>query len=74
VIRYGAALIATCHQSIKKDSPAIQKLVRVYKESDFVFFSHRSHLGAGAKCEDCHGQSHSEIACSAKPICRWRDV
>ena len=58
----------TCHRSIKVDSPAIQKLatfdrnkqeipwVRVYKEPDFVFFSHRSHLRAGAKCDDCHGQ------------------
>jgi hypothetical protein len=56
-----------CHRTIKKDSPAIQKLaefdrnkqeipwVRVYKEPDFVFFSHKSHLEAGAKCEDCHG-------------------
>ena len=58
----------SCHQTIKKDRPAIQKLaafdrdkreipwVRVYKEPDFVFFSHKSHLAAGAKCEDCHGQ------------------
>ncbi len=56
-----------CHQTVKKDSPAIQKLaafdhnkqeipwVRVYKEPDFVFFSHKSHLNASAKCEDCHG-------------------
>lgn len=58
----------SCHQSIKKDSPAIQKLaafdrdkkdvpwVRVYKLPDFVYFSHKSHLDANAKCEDCHGQ------------------
>ena len=58
----------TCHQAIKKDSPAIQKLaafdrdkkdvpwVRVYKLPDFVFFSHKTHLDAGAKCEECHGQ------------------
>ncbi len=57
-----------CHRTIKKDSPAIQKLaayardnqpipwVRVYKLPDFVFFSHQAHLKAGAKCEDCHGQ------------------
>jgi Cytochrome c7 and related cytochrome c/Cytochrome c3 len=58
----------SCHQTIKKDSPAIQKLatfdhnkqeipwVRVYKVPDFVFFSHKAHLDAGAKCDDCHGQ------------------
>jgi Cytochrome c7 and related cytochrome c/Class III cytochrome C family len=58
----------TCHVAIKKDSPAIQKLaafdrdkkdipwVRVYKLPDFVFFSHKMHLDAGAKCEECHGQ------------------
>jgi hypothetical protein len=58
----------SCHQTIKKDSAAIQKLaafdrqskeipwVRVYKVPDFVFFPHKSHLAAGAKCEDCHGK------------------
>lgn len=58
----------TCHQAVAKDSPAIKKVaqfdrdhqeipwVRVYKEPDYVFFSHREHLGAGTKCEDCHGQ------------------
>ena len=57
----------SCHQTIEKDSPSIQKLaafghdkkdipwVRVYKLPDFVFFSHKTHLEAGAKCEDCHG-------------------
>jgi hypothetical protein len=58
----------SCHQTVKKDSPAIQKLaafdrdhkdipwVRVYKIPDYVFFSHKAHLDAGAKCEECHGQ------------------
>jgi hypothetical protein len=58
----------TCHLAIKKDSPAIQKLatfdrnkqevpwVRVYKVPGFVYFSHKTHLAAGAKCEECHGQ------------------
>lgn len=58
----------TCHQTIKKDSPAIQKLaafdrdkqpipwVRIYKVADFVSFSHAVHLKAGAQCENCHGQ------------------
>ena len=56
-----------CHQTIKKDSPAIQKLaafardgkpmpwVRVYQIPAFVDFSHRAHLDAGAKCDNCHG-------------------
>lgn len=58
----------TCHQAVKKDSPAIQKLavfdsnhkeipwVRVYKLPETVSFSHGSHLAAGVKCEECHGQ------------------
>jgi len=57
-----------CHQTVKKDSPAIQKLaafaaskepvpwVRVYQIPSFVFFSHKNHLDAGAKCESCHGK------------------
>ena len=60
-----AANCMNCHSTIRKDSPAIQKLtaykpeipwVRVYKVPEFVFFSHKTHLGKGAKCEDCHGQ------------------
>jgi hypothetical protein len=58
----------TCHQTVKKDSPAIQKLaafaaskepvpwVRVYQIPSFVYFSHKSHLDSGAKCETCHGK------------------
>lgn len=58
----------TCHQVVKKDSPAVQKLatfdrnkqeipwVRVYKLPDFVFFKHKSHADAGVKCEECDGQ------------------
>jgi hypothetical protein len=56
-----------CHHSIKKDSPAIQKLaafardsrpvpwVRVYQIPSYVEFSHIAHLDAGAICETCHG-------------------
>jgi hypothetical protein len=56
-----------CHQTVKKDSPAIQKLaafdrekqpipwVRIYRVADFVTFSHQAHLKAGAQCENCHG-------------------
>ncbi len=57
----------TCHQSVKKESPAIQKLaafakegrdvpwVRVYQIPSYVAFSHQEHLAAGATCETCHG-------------------
>lgn len=58
----------SCHRFTKTDSPAIQKLaafdrnhqeipwVRVYKLPDYVSFSHRTHLNASVKCEECHGQ------------------
>jgi hypothetical protein len=58
----------TCHASIRKDSPSIQKLaqyhedgqtvpwVRVYRLPDYVDFSHKDHLAmANATCETCHG-------------------
>lgn len=57
-----------CHRAVKKESPAIQKLaaiaqeggdiawVRVYELPSYVYFSHRAHSKAGAKCMDCHGQ------------------
>lgn len=57
----------SCHQTIKTDSPNIQKLAEAAKESKpigwapvyrlpgFVYFSHRVHLQAGAACETCHG-------------------
>lgn len=57
----------TCHESVKSDSPAIQKLAewhkgkkdvpwaRVYQIPGFVFFSHRAHTEAGASCQECHG-------------------
>lgn len=56
-----------CHTAIKTDSPHIQKLaafaknqrplpwVRVYQIPSFVYFSHKAHAEAGAKCETCHG-------------------
>ncbi len=56
-----------CHSTIKTDSPAIQRLaaaakndrpiqwVRVYEIPSYVNFSHRLHLAAGNKCEECHG-------------------
>jgi hypothetical protein len=56
-----------CHMVVAKDKPAIEKLaafaksndpipwLRVYKLPDWVWFSHRIHLEARAKCEACHG-------------------
>ena len=59
----------TCHDSVKADSPAIQKLaaynkdhqpvpwVQVYSLPDYVFFSHKTHIKKGKiGCETCHGQ------------------
>lgn len=58
----------TCHQSVKTDSPSIQKLTqfaeqkktipwaRVYRIPAYVFFSHKSHLETGATCQTCHGK------------------
>ncbi len=57
----------SCHSAIKTESPHIQKLAaaarqmkaiqweRVYKLPEFVYFSHRVHVKAGASCETCHG-------------------
>lgn len=57
----------TCHMAIKTDSPEIQTLAkfnadkkrvpwkRIYQLPTYVFWSHKSHLDAGATCEQCHG-------------------
>lgn len=62
-----ASKCMACHVAIAKDKPSIQKLtqlaklksgvpwVRVYQIPAYVFFSHREHTRAGAKCETCHG-------------------
>lgn len=57
-----------CHASVKKESPAIQKLAaheasgkplqwtRIYTLPKFVWFSHQSHYqDVGLACEQCHG-------------------
>ena len=56
-----------CHVAVKTDSPHIAKLtalhkekrpvpwVRVYEIPGYVFFSHKVHTDAGAKCDTCHG-------------------
>jgi hypothetical protein len=66
-----AADCLNCHQTTKKESPAIQKLFsyqkanrpvpwnRLYKLPDFVFFSHQKHVGANVECQTCHGQVQS---------------
>ena len=63
----GAAECMGCHRSIRKDSPAIQKLAQLEKENqpllwtrlyhlpNFVFFSHQKHIDANVKCVVCHG-------------------
>ena len=59
-----------CHESVKPDSPEIQKLaayyerheqppwVRVYyiEKSADVYFTHKPHVAAGLDCAECHGQ------------------
>jgi hypothetical protein len=57
----------TCHAGIATDKPDIKRLaeaaknedpiawVRVYRVPSFVTFSHKTHISAGAKCEECHG-------------------
>jgi hypothetical protein len=61
------SLCMGCHKTTAADKPAIKTLatyaaenrrvpwVRVYRIPGYVFFSHREHLKAGAKCETCHG-------------------
>lgn len=56
-----------CHATIANEKPAIRKLAafaqtkepipwaRVYAVAAGVYWSHRSHLEAGMKCEQCHG-------------------
>ncbi len=62
-----ASVCMQCHSATRAGSPAIQQLaafaksgreipwVRVYRIPGYVNFSHRSHLTAGNKCEECHG-------------------
>ena len=62
-----AAKCMSCHATVAKEKPAIQKLtefaksnqpipwVRVYVVSSWVYWNHRSHLEARMTCEACHG-------------------
>ena len=61
------AVCMNCHRTVKKDSPAIQRLAefhdaakpvpwrRVYRLADYVFFSHKEHLARNIACDACHG-------------------
>jgi len=56
-----------CHMVIATEDEMVQRLagywergepipwVPVNNQPDFVYFSHRPHLGAGINCETCHG-------------------
>ena len=68
-----------CHEWVAADKPAIKELnrfhqnketvpwVRIYQNPDWVWFSHRAHLEAGAKCDRCHGAV-------AKRDALWKEV
>lgn len=61
------ATCMSCHATVAKDKPAIKQLaeyassgkpipwVRVYSVTPGVTWTHRKHLQAGFKCENCHG-------------------
>lgn len=56
-----------CHTVIATEDETVKKLAdywergepipwaAVNNQPDFVYFSHRPHLGAGMNCESCHG-------------------
>lgn len=56
-----------CHGQIKKRTTDLARLklavaedrpiewVKVHNLPDFVFFSHRQHVGGGVQCQECHG-------------------
>ena len=62
-----ASTCMTCHAPVGADRPEVAKLaaavrhgepipwIRVYQVPDFVFFSHREHVGKGEVCATCHG-------------------
>jgi len=70
-----------CHESVKRDSPAIATLaeharagravewVRVYRLPGYVWFSHRAHGEASLDCQACHGTvSERDVLVKEKPI------
>jgi hypothetical protein len=60
----------SCHQSVRTDSPEIQKLTRYWEEKkpvpwikvysfplrNYIHFSHKRHIKAGLECANCHGE------------------
>jgi hypothetical protein len=62
-----ASKCMTCHRTIKADSQSIKELrtyaeqkraipwVRIAEIPSWVFFSHKTHLDSGTKCDACHG-------------------
>lgn len=74
-----------CHESIRRDSPEIQKLlgywerqepipwVRVYDAADYIYFPHKRHVKAGVACQDCHGpvQSMDKVKRQQVPGMGW---
>lgn len=62
-----AQVCMNCHTQVKKDSPEIQRIaeavktgrpiewVKVHRLPDHAWFSHENHVGAGVKCQTCHG-------------------
>ena len=73
------ATCIACHEAIAANEPAIKELtrfhqskqavpwVRVYRNPEWVWFSHRAHLEAGANCARCHGPV-------AKRDALWKEV
>lgn len=71
-----------CHSTIKKESPAIQKLsgfaksktpvpwVRIYSVPEFVWFSHALHVKeTKLECEACHGAvATRDVLFKEKPV------
>jgi hypothetical protein len=63
-----------CHKFVAKEAPAIQALAhrfaagqplrwpRIFALPDFVYFTHRAHVGAGVACAACHGDVAAEAA------------
>src|SRR5579871_6341091 len=56
-----------CHKFVAKDKPNVQLVEkafedgqplvwsRIYRVPDHVFFTHERHIGAGLRCQECHG-------------------
>jgi hypothetical protein len=60
-----------CHQSIASRRPETRKLadywekkqsipwLRIHRLPDFAYFSHKRHVAADVKCQECHGPVES---------------